>query len=38
LEGLEWKLRDEATQQFIIDFTPRSTFLRALKMRGVKIV
>ena len=28
----------EATQQFIIDFTPRSTFLRALKIRGVKIV
>ena len=28
----------EETQQFIINFTPRSTLLRTIKIRGVKIV
>jgi hypothetical protein len=28
----------EGMQRFIIDFTPRSTLLRTLKLRGVKIV
>jgi hypothetical protein len=28
----------EGMQKFIIDFTPRSTLLHTLKLRGVKIV